>query len=65
MFAVLAALGVVFIAVAGIIGAAVIYHLRQYTLPGWNAGRIAIALYLALALVCIGIVVQSLLAIPR
>ena len=38
-----------FILADALLSAAVIYHLRQFTLPGWTLGRTVIALYLIFA----------------
>lgn len=65
MFAVLLAVLILFVAVDIAISAAVIYHLRRYTLPGWNAARVAVPLYLTLAALCAGLAVEALLAVPR
>lgn len=38
-----------FVFVDALLSAAVIYHLRQFTMPGWTLGRTIIALYLIFA----------------
>ncbi len=38
-----------FILADALLSAAVIYHLRQFTMPGWTLGRTVIGLYLILA----------------
>jgi len=39
-----------FVAVDGYLVAAVLYHLRQYTLPGWNAARVVMPVFIILSL---------------
>lgn len=50
MFPILFLLFVAFVAVDLFLAAAVIYHLRQYTLPGWNAAKVVIPTYIVLSL---------------
>lgn len=44
-------------------GAAVIYHLWKYTLPGWKAVKIVVPAYLALWLIFLGLALYSLFQI--
>lgn len=56
---ILTGLFALFVLADAIISAAVIYHLRQYTMPGWTMGRAAIALYLTLAAIFLGIAIYQ------
>lgn len=48
-----------FILADALLSAAVIYHLRQYTMPGWTVARAAVSLYLILAAIFLGIAVYQ------
>lgn len=50
---------ILFVLLDAILSAAVIYHLRQYTMPGWTIARAAIALYLILATIFLGIAIYQ------
>lgn len=49
MFIIAFAVFLLFLIADAALSAAVIYHLRQYTMPDWNAARIAVPAYIALA----------------
>lgn len=55
---------VAFLAAETFFSAAVIHHLRSYTLPDWTAPRIVIPSFLALLLLFLGLAVYSLLRLP-
>ncbi len=44
--------------------AAVFYHLRQYTLPGWDAARVIMPLYIFLSLALLLLAVYYFRQIP-
>ncbi len=54
---ILAGFFILFVLADAILSAAVIYHLRQYTMPGWTIARAAIASYLILAGLFLGVAV--------
>lgn len=64
MFWILLTLLIVFVATDAFFSGAVIYHLSKFTLPGWDAAKIVIPIYLALALLFLGLALYSLLQIP-
>ena len=45
---------ILFLLADALLSAAVIYHLRQFTMPGWSLGRMVITLYLILAGILLG-----------
>lgn len=55
---------IVFMAIDAFFSAAVIHHLRSYTLQGWRAPKIVIPAYLALAVLFLGLALYSLARIP-
>ena len=60
----LSAFFILFVAADAFIAGAVIWHLRTYTLPGWNAAKIAIPLYLLLSAVFFGFALYFFIQIP-
>lgn len=62
----IALLGLFFAVVAAnaIVGAAVIYHLRKYTLPGWTAAKIVVPAYVLLSLIFALLALHALSRIP-
>lgn len=64
LFATLLAVFILVIALDVFFSAAIIYHLRHFTLPGWTAARIAVPVYLALAAIFFGLALYSFLTIP-
>lgn len=64
MFIVLLAFFVAFAAAIAFFASAVIYHLWQYTLPGWFAPKIVVPAYLVLLLLFIGLAANAFLHIP-
>lgn len=64
MFALFLTFFIVFVAANLFFSAAVVYHLRQYTLPGWNAARIILPIYGVLSLFFLGIALYSFLHVP-
>lgn len=65
MLVALAAILALFAAVHIFFSAAVIFHLRRYTLPGWSAPRIIIPLYCILSLLLFGFALYSLYTIAQ
>ncbi|MFY9461931.1 MAG: hypothetical protein WAP51_01880 [Candidatus Sungiibacteriota bacterium] len=45
MFAIAGTIFAVFVLVYAFLVASVLYHLRQYTLPGWTATRIVVPIF--------------------
>ena len=64
MFIALIAFFIAFTAAVAFFASAVIYHLWQYTLPGWSAPKIVVPAYLALLLVFLGLAANAFLHIP-
>lgn len=60
MFLLLLTLLILFVAVDLFLAVSAFYHLRQYTLPGWNAAKVVIPTYLILSLVFLGAAVYYL-----
>jgi len=63
MFTALLSFFVIFVAADIFFAAAVLYHLRQYTLPGWNAAKVVIPAYVGLSLLFLGLAIWSFLRI--
>lgn len=53
-----------FLGIYGFFGISAIYHLRQYSLPGWSGGRISIAIFILLSLFLIGLSLFAFFRIP-
>ena len=64
MFILAFAIFLLFLIIDAAISAAVIYHLRQYTMSDWNAARIVIPAYLALAILFALLAMYELWSIP-
>ncbi|MEK7108642.1 MAG: hypothetical protein AAB844_00820 [Patescibacteria group bacterium] len=64
MFAALLVLFLAVVAADALLSAAVIYHLRQYTLPGWTAAKLVIPLYLILASLLLIVALAYFLRVP-
>lgn len=60
----LAAILITFTLADAFFGASAISHLRANALPGWRAPKVAIAVYLALTLLFLGLAAVSLFALP-
>lgn len=55
---------VVFAVLYASFSAAIIYHLRAYTLPGWNAGRVSITVFLLFSILLFLLAVYFFFQIP-
>ncbi len=64
-FTALISLLVIGLAVEAFIVAAIIYHLRKYTLPGWTVARTVVATYLTLSVILLGMAIYWLLRVPE
>ena len=64
MFIALLFFFIAFVAADAFFSAAVIYHLRTFTLPGWSAPRVVIPVYIALALLFVGLALRAFFRIP-
>ncbi|RJQ37217.1 hypothetical protein C4552_01825 [Candidatus Parcubacteria bacterium] len=49
MFIAFLAAFLIYLAIDAALSAAALYHLRQYTMPDWQAARLIVPIYLALA----------------
>lgn len=44
--------------------AAIVYHLRAYSLPGWSVGRIGVILFILISLVLFAFAAAAFLRVP-
>ena len=64
MFLLLCILFAAAIAAHAAVSAAVLWHLARYTLPGWNAVRVAVPLYIGLSLLFLALALSAFVRIP-
>jgi len=64
MFWVLLSLFILFLAVDAFLSLAVLFHLYQYTMAEWTAGRAVAIVYAAIAIGFLALAVASFSAIP-
>lgn len=64
MFTALLVLFLAVVAADAFVSAAVIYHLRQYTLPDWTAAKLVIPLYAVLAAFILTVALVYFLRVP-
>ncbi|MBI2055501.1 MAG: hypothetical protein HYT42_01270 [Candidatus Sungbacteria bacterium] len=63
MFIILLSGFLIFLAADIYFATAAFWHLRQYTLPGWNAARIVMPLFVLISLLLIGFASYALIQI--
>lgn len=65
MFIIASLIFIIFGVFYALFSSAIIYHLRQYTLPGYPAPRLIIALFLTLSVLLGGLAFYFLWHIPK
>lgn len=63
MFIILLSGFLIFLAANIYLAAAAFWHLRHYTLPGWNAAKIVVPLFIGLTLILLGFASYALIQI--
>ena len=64
MFAIAGTVFVAFILVYAFLAGSVLYHLRQYTLPGWNAARIIVPIFFILSAIFLAFATYFFFTVP-